>query len=191
MPCGVSSFMEVTCVIFDCNSVVKIQMYLLDQFREFLTSLQVFLKGVPLVWRVPLASRLLYLILNWKTSEFHLFRIMIPLLKLVYIITDLLSFSVTWFGSYYFVLFCFMLVYYFWKGSDLRKYPIFAHCLYYNRTGNNPWTELPYLLLLGAIGDSILVEVAKSPNIVMALFLTNFMAVLWIMVLHRNLGACS
>ncbi len=35
-------------------------MYLLDQFREFLTSLNVFLGGVPLGWCVPLASRLLY-----------------------------------------------------------------------------------------------------------------------------------
>ncbi len=31
-------------------------MYLLHQFREFLTSLKVFLRGVPLGWRVPLAS---------------------------------------------------------------------------------------------------------------------------------------
>ncbi len=53
--------MEVTCVIFDRNSVVSIQMYLLDQFYEFLTSLKVFLRGLPFGWRVPLASRLLYI----------------------------------------------------------------------------------------------------------------------------------
>ncbi len=40
--------MEGTGVIFDCNSVVVIQMYLLNQFREFLTSLKVFLRGGPL-----------------------------------------------------------------------------------------------------------------------------------------------
>ncbi len=42
-------------------------MYLLDQFREFLTSLKVFLRGVPLGWRVPLASHLLYhTAANWE-----------------------------------------------------------------------------------------------------------------------------
>ncbi len=34
-------------MIFDRNSVY-IQMYLLNQFREFLTSLKVFVRGVPL-----------------------------------------------------------------------------------------------------------------------------------------------
>ncbi len=39
---------EATRVIFDRNSVVLIQIYLLNQFREFITSLRVFLRGVPL-----------------------------------------------------------------------------------------------------------------------------------------------
>ncbi len=38
---------EVMFVIFDHNSVVYIQMYLLNQFCEFLTSLKVLLRGVP------------------------------------------------------------------------------------------------------------------------------------------------
>ncbi len=62
--CGttlISVDMDVTCVILDRNSVGLIQMYLLDQFREFLTSLNVFLGGVPLGWPVPLASCLLYI----------------------------------------------------------------------------------------------------------------------------------
>ncbi len=33
-------YMEVTGVIFDRNSIVYIQMYLLNQFRKFLTSLR-------------------------------------------------------------------------------------------------------------------------------------------------------
>ncbi len=40
--------MEVKGVIFDRNSVVWIQIYLLNQFREFLESLKVFLRGVTL-----------------------------------------------------------------------------------------------------------------------------------------------
>ncbi len=50
---------HVTGVIFDRNSVYM-QMYPLKQFREFLTSLNVFLRGVPLGWRVLFACRPLY-----------------------------------------------------------------------------------------------------------------------------------
>ncbi len=61
--------MDVTSVIFDRNSVVYIQMYLLDQFREFLTSLKVFFRGFPLGWRVPLVNRVLYInYLLWLLS---------------------------------------------------------------------------------------------------------------------------
>ncbi len=49
--------MELTGVIFDRNFVVWIQMYLLNQFREFLISLKVRLWGVPLACTVPFAWR--------------------------------------------------------------------------------------------------------------------------------------
>ncbi len=68
-------------------------MYLQDECREFLTSLKVVLRDVPLGWSVPLASRLLYQEAKGRVVHEHsrVYISHVPHISIVYLFCNILG----------------------------------------------------------------------------------------------------